>query len=108
MVTVAQRREGAQTLQAAGLSERRSCALAGLSRTGLHYQPQAGGDAAVIVRLKTLAVQHPRYGARRMHALLRQERPIPTGERGVAAGRLLDERELAAPVDPGRVVSIQK
>ena len=76
MVTVAQRREGAQALQAAGVSERRSCQLAGLSRSVLHYQPQARDDAAVIARLKTLAVQHQRYGARRMHALLKQDRVI--------------------------------
>lgn len=76
MVTVAQRRDGAHALQAAGLSERRSCQLAGLSRSLLHYQPQARDDAAVMARLQALAVQHQRYGARRMHALLRQERPI--------------------------------
>ena len=76
MVTVAQRREGTQLLQAAGLSERRSCQLAGLSRSLLHYQPQARDDAALITRLKALAVAHQRYGARRMHALLKRERPI--------------------------------
>lgn len=76
MVTAAQRREGAQALQAAGLSERRSCALIGLSRSVLHYQAQPRDDAAVIARLRTLAVQHKRYGARRMHALLRRERLI--------------------------------
>jgi putative transposase len=76
MVTVAQRRAGAQALQAAGVSERRSCALAGLSRSVLHYQAQGRDNAAVIDRLKTLAVQHQRYGARRMHALLQRERVI--------------------------------
>jgi len=76
MVTVAQRRAGAQALQAAGVSERRSCQLAGLSRSVLHYQPQASDDAAVLARLRVLARQHQRYGARRMHALLQQAQPI--------------------------------
>ena len=76
MVTVAQRRMGAQVLQTVGLSERRSCNLVGLSRTSFRYQPQPRTDAAIMARLRQLAVQHPRYGYRRMHALLQPEQPI--------------------------------
>lgn len=98
MVTVAQRRAGAQALQAAGVSERRSCALAGLSRSGLRYRPQARDDAAVIDRLKTLAVQHQRYGARRMHALLQRERVINHKR----VHRLWQQAGLQVPARPKR------
>jgi putative transposase len=98
MVTVVARRAGVQALQAAGLSERRSCQLAGLSRTGLRYQSQDGDDAAVIARLQVLAVQHQRYGARRMHALLRQERPINHKR----VRRLWQQAGLQVPARPKR------
>ena len=98
MVTVAQRRAGAHLLQAAGLSQRRSCQLVGLSRSVLHYQPQARDDAAVIARLRALAVEHPRYGARRMHALLRQERPINHKR----VQRLWQQARLQVPARPTR------
>jgi putative transposase len=98
MVTVAQRREGAQALRAAGLSERRSCQLAGLSRSLLHYQPRARDDAAVIARLQALAVQHQRYGARRMHALLRQAQPINHKR----VRRLWQQAGLQVPARPKR------
>jgi len=98
MVRVAQRREGAHQLQTAGLSERRSCALVGLSRSGLHYQSQTQDDAAVIARLRTLAVQNKRFGARRMHALLRRERVINHKR----VHRLWQQAELQVPARPKR------
>jgi putative transposase len=98
MVTVVQRRAGAQALQAAGLSERRSCQLVGLSRSVLHYQPQARDDVTVTARLQALARQHQRYGARRMHALLRQERPINRKR----VHRLWQRAGLQVPARPKR------
>jgi putative transposase len=98
MVTVAQRREGAQALQAAGLSARRSCALVGLSRTVLSYQAQRGNEAAVVARLKELAQANPRYGARRIHALLRREQPVNHKR----VHRLWQQAGLQVPARPKR------
>ncbi len=55
------------------LSERRSCALVGLSRTGYRYQRKANGDEALRARLRELAAKYPRYGYLMLHALLKQE-----------------------------------
>lgn len=69
----AQRREAANFLIEAGLSQRRSCALVNLSRSALRYQPQPRDDAAVIERLRAIARANKRYGYRRAAVLLRKE-----------------------------------
>jgi putative transposase len=57
-----------------GLSQRRACQLLGVSRRWLSYHGKhPSGDDAVLPRLKDLAATHPRYGYRRLHALLRRE-----------------------------------
>jgi putative transposase len=55
------------------LSERAACRLAGLSRTGYRYQAKCKDDNALRERLKTLAVDYPRYGYLLLHGLLRAE-----------------------------------
>lgn len=55
-----------------GLSRRRACELLRVSRRWLGYQGRRGNDP-VLPRLKDLAARHPRYGHRRLHALLRRE-----------------------------------
>jgi putative transposase len=55
-----------------GLSQRRACGLLRVSRRWLSYRGRRGDDA-VLPRLKELAAQHPRYGYRRLHAVLRRE-----------------------------------
>ena len=57
-----------------GLSRRRACELLGVSRRWLSYRAkrQGAGDP-VLPRLKDLAAAHPRYGYRRLHAVLRRE-----------------------------------
>jgi putative transposase len=75
-VSPALRRAAAQFLTEAGLSQRRSCALAGLSRSTLHYQPRERDDAAVTQQLREIARANKRYGYRRAAALLRQGQPI--------------------------------
>lgn len=55
------------------LSERRACYLVGLSRTGYRYQSLPRRDEAFTERLKTLAVEHSRYGYRLLHGLLKAE-----------------------------------
>ena len=55
------------------LSERRSCRLAGVSRTGVRYKAKPSNDAALRCRLKKLATKHASYGYLFLHSLLRTE-----------------------------------
>jgi putative transposase len=56
------------------ISERRACALMGLSRTVLHYAPCAQPrNDQLRVRIQQLAAERRRFGYRRIHALLRRE-----------------------------------
>jgi putative transposase len=59
-------------LQEKGLSFRRSCGLAGISRNTAKYQP-IEKDKPLVARMKELATEHFRYGYRRIWALLRRE-----------------------------------
>lgn len=54
------------------ISERRACALVGLSRTVLHYEPKASDDS-LQQRLIELAGERRRFGYRRLHILLERE-----------------------------------
>jgi putative transposase len=57
-----------------GLSQRRACGLIGLDRATLRYQSDPTADeAAVRQRLQVLAAERPRFGYRRLHALLQRE-----------------------------------
>jgi putative transposase len=73
VTTSAARREAAALLVKRGLSARRACELLRISRRWLAYQGKCGKDDPVLPRLKDLAARHPRYGYRRLHALLRRE-----------------------------------
>jgi len=56
------------------MSERRACRLIGLSRSTMRYRPrQQGVDEAITQRLMELARKRPRYGYRRLHAMLERE-----------------------------------
>lgn len=56
-----------------GISQRRGCHLLSVSRSTLGYQSkQARKDEAVLRQMKELALQYPRYGYRRIWALLRR------------------------------------
>jgi putative transposase len=57
-----------------GLSERRACALVAANRATVQYQarPPAAGDE-LTTGIAALAQRHPRYGYRRVWALLRRE-----------------------------------
>jgi putative transposase len=56
------------------ISERRACALMGLSRTVLHYAPcSRPRNDQLRVRIQQLAAERRRFGYRRIHALLRRE-----------------------------------
>lgn len=56
-----------------GVSERRACALVAANRATVQYHPRAHADDGVAQRLAVLAQRHPRYGYRRVWALLRRE-----------------------------------
>ena len=54
-----------------GLSIRSSCRLAGISRSHLN-QPRLIDEDALRAEIRRLAYQHPRFGYRRIHALLKK------------------------------------
>lgn len=56
-----------------GVSERRACVLVAAHRATVQYQPRARTDDGLKNRLVELAERHPRYGYRRVWALLRRE-----------------------------------
>ena len=56
------------------VSPRRACRALGVDRSGLRYVPVARDEGlALIRRIEELAGAHPRYGYRRIWALLRRE-----------------------------------
>ena len=59
-------------MTARDVSARRACELLGVSRRWLAYEGK-GGEDPVLPRLKELAARHPRYGYRRLWAVLRRE-----------------------------------
>ena len=74
-MTAAQRRRAVEHLRRCfGVSERRSCRRLGQSRSTQRYVArERDGAAALSQRITQLAGRHPRYGYRRIWALLRRE-----------------------------------
>jgi len=59
----------------AGISQRRACRVLGQARSTQRYPArQRNGERALTERITELALRHPRYGYRRIAALLRRER----------------------------------
>ena len=56
-----------------GVSERRACRIVGIGRSTLRYRGCRGEDERLRRRLCELAAERPRFGYRRLHALLRRE-----------------------------------
>jgi len=52
------------------LSERTACKLLGVERSSYRYEPRPDRNAELREELVKLARQKPRYGYRRLHALL--------------------------------------
>ena len=76
-----------------GLSERRACGLGGIGRSTARYRGRARADEARLrQRLRELAVERPRFGYRRLHALLRREGLVVNHKR---VERLYREEGLA-------------
>lgn len=56
------------------VSQRRACRALALDRSGLRYAPRHRDEAVALARrIEELAGEHPRYGYRRIWALLRRE-----------------------------------
>ncbi len=53
-----------------GLSERRACKLLEMERSSYRYEPRPDRNVELCGELVKLARQKPRYGYRRLHALL--------------------------------------
>ena len=73
MVSPSQRRHAAQGVVAAGLcSRRQACRYLGLARSSLGYRRQPPSERRVQTEaaIVELSRQHPRYGYRRVHALV--------------------------------------
>lgn len=73
MVTTSVRREVVSFVKSRGYSERRACALVGLHRSTCQYRHRRVDDVVLVGRIRELASERPRYGYRRLHALLRRE-----------------------------------
>ena len=57
-----------------GVSERRACKTLSQPRSTQRFEPQKKQrDRLLVERMHTLATEHPRYGYRRITALLRRE-----------------------------------
>lgn len=67
------RREAVTILVARGVSQRRACVLLGVPRATWAYRPRPDRNGPLRDEIKTLAERHPRYGRRRIWALLRRE-----------------------------------
>ena len=66
-------------------SERRACKLLSMDRTTYRYQPRPDHNAELREKLIALARQKPRYGYRRLHALLERD-----GSKASSATRVSD------------------
>jgi putative transposase len=72
VVTPDQQRAAADYLgERYGASQRRICGVMGRSRSTMRYRREARPDEPALIReIKRLARRHPRYGYRRVHAML--------------------------------------
>src|SRR5258708_25596113 len=75
-MSIAERREAVRALVTHGLSVQRACVLVQLQRASFQYQPRSAVDDGVVTEIAALAQAHPRYGYRRIWALLRRKRTI--------------------------------
>jgi putative transposase len=74
-VSAAQRRQAVRHLQEAfGVSQRRACRVLGQARSTQRQKPKTPGkERQLVARMLELVAKHPRYGYRRIWALLRRE-----------------------------------
>ncbi len=71
MVSAQARRSQVEFASHRGVSVRRACALIGVARSTLGYEPKMPAkDGPVITVMRDLSSQYPRYGYRRIHIFL--------------------------------------
>lgn len=71
-----EQREAVSFLVAGGLSVPRACALIDIPRSTYRYVAQPRDDTVLLGQIQELATQNPRYGYRRISALLRRTTPV--------------------------------
>ncbi|MGI8737377.1 MAG: IS3 family transposase [Candidatus Eremiobacter antarcticus] len=94
------------------LSERRSCAILGVNRKALHYQPVRRDDPVLRRRIKEIATTRIRYGYKRITVLLRREGWLVNVKRvrrmyreeGLALRARVPKRRRAVIVREARVI----
>jgi putative transposase len=67
---MAEQREAVQFFKAGGVSVQRACALVQIHRSTFRYVAHPTDDSALLSHIQALAIQHPRYGYRRISVLL--------------------------------------
>jgi putative transposase len=73
---MAERREAVQFFVAGGVSVQRACALVHIYRSTFRYAAHPTDDTVLLNQMQTLAAQHPRYGYRRINALLNRSEKV--------------------------------
>ncbi len=75
-MSLSERREAVRFLETCGVSVQRACALVQLHRSTFLYQPRPVTDDGLLQEMEALAARHPRYGYRRIWAVIRRSRRI--------------------------------
>jgi putative transposase len=94
VVTLSARREAVMILKSRGVSERRACTYTALRRSTNRYKHKRDPQTKLVTRMRELASERPRFGYRRIHALLRREKDWETVNRK-RVQRLYREQGLA-------------
>jgi putative transposase len=95
MVSAQARRSQVGYANNRGISVRRACALIGVARSMMGYQPRmAAKDAPVVAAMRELSSQYPRYGYRRIHIFLARRGHGMSPDR---AHRIWRQAELQVP-----------
>jgi putative transposase len=69
---VQERRNDVSYAKQRGLSQRRACSLIGLARATARYDAGPDQDEPLLTQLQQIKDRYPRFGIRRVHALLRR------------------------------------
>ena len=102
-----------QAVETHAISERRACRLFNLGRSSCRYRLRRVQDDKLLTRLRELATARPRFGYRRLWALLRREGWGVNHKRvyqlykkeGLAMRRKVHKRRCVQPPTPTRVLS---
>ena len=73
MKPVGRRKAARHLIAAFQMSERHACRLIGLARSSMRYQVRPDRNGPLRAKLRELAAYRPRFGYRRLQALLERE-----------------------------------